>query len=181
MSQTINSSGIYPHTGPGAGDLRINKAGFQTPNITNGTVPGGSVPILSVTADGLEKQHQTSQPPALLRLRPVTTPPIGGAAKLSQVRILNCQSKEMLKYLRCPLCQRSPTFLAPGTGFVGDKCSTDPGEMVWDDSSTFIVPSISIVITPAPSQLSRHSILEAGDSCSMQTRSQLVHSLFIKR
>ena len=114
MSQTINSSGIYPHTGPGAGDLRINKAGFQTPNITNGTVPGGSVPILSVTADGLEKQHQTSQPPALLRLRPVTTPPIGGAAKLSQVRILNCQSKEMLKYLRCPLCQRSPTFWHQG-------------------------------------------------------------------
>ena len=55
MNQTINSSWIHPHTGPGAGDLKINKAGSQTPKVTNGTVSGGSMPVLSVTLMGLER------------------------------------------------------------------------------------------------------------------------------
>ena len=28
----------------------------------------------------------------------------------------------------CPLCQQSPAFLAPGTGFVEDNFSMDSGE-----------------------------------------------------
>ena len=37
-----------------------------------------------------------------------------------------------------PLSQRSPAYLAPGTGFMEDKFSTDPGGEVWfgDDSTS---------------------------------------------
>ena len=63
VNQTVNSSWVHPHTGPGAGDLRINKAGSQTPKITIGMVPGGSMPILSVTLMGLKRitKHHSHQ------------------------------------------------------------------------------------------------------------------------
>ena len=41
-----------------------------------------------------------------------------------------------------PIYQRSPTFLAPGTGFVEDNFSTDQGGRI-DDSSAFTFKLIS--------------------------------------
>ena len=83
---------------------------------------------------------------------------------------------ENLPYIHPPVCakvsgiynlmlsQRSPTFLAPGTGFMEENCSMDGGEgeggwgMVsgWFKCITFIVHFISIIITPAPPQIIRH-------------------------
>ena len=36
-------------------------------------------------------------------------------------------SKSQGNWVLMPINQRSPTFLAPGTGFVEDNCSTDGG------------------------------------------------------
>ena len=61
------------------------------------------------------------------------------------------------------LGQWSSTFLAPGTDFVKDTFPTDWGWGGWfpDDSSTFIVSFISIIITSA--QINKHQILKVGD------------------
>ena len=40
---------------------------------------------------------------------------------------LNTNIKRLSTFQTCPLWQRSPTFLAPGTSFVEDNFSTDPG------------------------------------------------------
>ena len=70
-------------------------------------------------------------------------------------------------YLECyRLCQWSPTFLVPGTGFLEDNFSTDWGaEMVsgWLKHIKFIVHFISIIITLAPPQIFRHLIPEFED------------------
>ena len=53
-------------------------------------------------------------------------------------------------FLTAHVEQRSPTFLAPGTGFMEDNFSTDHGGgMVsgWFTRITFIVHFISIIIT----------------------------------
>ena len=53
-----------------------------------------------------------------------------------------------------PLGQWLPTFLAPGTSVVEDNFSLDPGcgdrsgrGWFWDDSSTFMVLFIFVIIT----------------------------------
>ena len=64
------------------------------------------------------------------------------------------------------LGQRSPTFLAPGTGFVEDSFpQTGGGEKAseWFRHITFTVHSISIIITSALPQIISYQILEVGD------------------
>ena len=62
--------------------------------------------------------------------------------------------------------QRSPTFLAPGSGFVEDNFpQTRGGEKAsgWFRLITCTVHFISIIITSAPAQISRYQIPEVGD------------------
>ena len=63
--------------------------------------------------------------------------------------------------------QQSPTFLAPGNGFIEESISIDKGGGRWsgDDSGTFIVHFVSIIVTSAPPQIIRHLILEVGVPC----------------
>lgn len=63
--------------------------------------------------------------------------------------------------------QQSPTFTAPGNGFIEDSISIDKGGGRWseDDSGTFTVHFVSIIVIAAPPQFIRHLILEVGDPC----------------
>ena len=68
-------------------------------------------------------------------------------------------SSHYLIYFSKQSMQRSPTFWAPGTGFVEDNFSTDLGGVMvsrWFKHPTFIVHFISITITSAPPQIIRH-------------------------
>ena len=64
----------------------------------------------------------------------------------------------------CPwdfiLTQWSPTFLAPGAGWVEGNFSTDQGVMAgwfWDDSNALhLLCTLSITITSSPPQIIRH-------------------------
>lgn len=69
------------------------------------TVPGGGMTFIG-NADGIERNHRTARPPALLRRHRVMTPPIGGAAELSLVCVLNLQNKEKLNCMRRPPCKQ---------------------------------------------------------------------------
>ena len=76
--------------------------------------------------------------------------------------------------------QQSPALMAPGTGFVEDSFSTDQrrgfGWMVsaWFKHVTCPVHCISIIVTSAPPQVTRHSILKVGDPWVRAGRHRLV-------
>ena len=58
--------------------------------------------------------------------------------------------------------------LAPGTSFMEDSFSTDPGRrdaLGMIRVIKLIVHFISVTITAAPSQIIRHQIAEVGDPC----------------
>ena len=76
------------------------------------------------------------------------------------IQLAEC--KQVIKVSEA-LDQRSPTFLALGTGFVADNFSMDRGGgkgSGWFKHITFIMHFISIIIPSAPSQIIRHEIRE---------------------
>ena len=89
-----------------------------------------------------------------------------------KTRIWTCEKQydslglQVFHWQRDTRRQRSPTFLAPGGGFVEDNFpQTRGGEKAsgWFRLVTFTVHLISIIITSAPAQIIRYQILEVGD------------------